>query len=742
MASNGRSQCGNPDGSSPAIREPFGLSPRDLIENVANHWRIFVSVLVACLLTASIYAICVTPTYSTDALVRVEEKKGTAFGSLSTVAKALDIEDSPVSGEIDILLSRTVITEAITATAGDTLISVKNTFPIIGPALTSLFRRRPDGLSAEPFKTPFFAWGGENVVLASFDVPPDEVGKPQEFYYKGDGKYVLEDRDGLPILSGIVGVPVAAGDYKVLVRQIIARPGTRFQLVKYPLQTRIEQILKRLSASETKRQSGIIRLVYEDSNPVYAARFLNALVEAYIANNVKRRSLESEKSLQFLELQLPVLKDHLQSTEEKLNAFRNKERTVDLAGEVRNLLDESAMVEQSEIETRQSYEELRAKFAPAHPLVVAANAKLNQLDIQAKALRERIGQLPAVQQQYLRLARDVEVTNQLYVALLNNAQQLRVAKAGTVGNASIVDYAAVSLKPVKPRRMVVGAAGGVIGLILAFVSTQAIALTLGRVRDPRKLEEIVGVQTLGILPQSPRQQAEIHRAFLICREGLDSAFVEAMEGLVLALQFCLASKKEGKVVLITSAIPGQGKSLVAANLAYLLAERGLRTLLLDADMRQSTIHRYVRLREDNGLSGILRGSSHPRDAILKASEYLHALPAGPKPAKVSGLFVDNLLRPFIATLKQEYDVILVDSPPVIPVPDATALSKHADATLFIARQGAVSYSEVTEAIARLGKVGSRVDGIVFNGYVPSPLRHEYYSKAYRGRHYLSKKRVV
>jgi len=719
----------------PAIaRDPSGLTPQDLAENVLTHRYVFLGVFLTCLLLACVYALVATPEYSANALIQIEDKQSSALGSLSTVTKALDVDGSPILGEIDIVHSRTVVTQAVEAISAQTTVSVKNTFPLIGRWLATVLPREADGLVAAPFESPVWAWGGENVEFGVFDVPSDQIGKPVELDYRGGKQWTLKDRDGNVVLSGTVGFLAASGGYRVMLKSVVAHPGTEFRLVRYATQDRVAQVIKNLNVAETKRESGIIELEYDDTNPVYAARLVNAIGDAYLANNVQRRSQESARSLSFLNAQLPVVSARLQGAEDALNAFRNREGTIDVVGEIKMLLDQSEMVEKARFEAKLNYQDVISKYEAGQPQRDAAAAKFKQLDLQAHQIADRIAQLPAVQQQYLRLSRDVEVNNQLYVGLVNNAQQLQIATAGTVGNASMVDHAVVADKPVRPKPSLVAALGGLIGLIFGFAAAQAMALASGRIRDPKRLEAMVGIETLGILPISAVQkkaERKKDRAYLISKEESETPLVEAMESLALALRFSLAKKDGGKIVLVTSAVPNQGKSLISANLAYLLAEKGLKTLLLDADMRQSTVHRYLSVSEVRGLSGVLQGTVEPSEVISKPYDNLHALPAGKKTKKTARLFGAEHLEPLMDSLRREYDVVIIDSPPVLPVLDAAALSKYVDMTVFVARQGAVSYAEVIEAVARLAKVGTVVDGLVFNGFEPSPLRYGYYSNAYR-----------
>lgn len=719
----------------PAIaHDAPALTMLDVAENLLTYRYVFLLIVLSCLSLSFVYVLVATPMYLANALIQIEDKKSSALGSLTTVTQALDVDGSPILGEIDVLRSRTVIKQAVEAVAAQTTVSVKNTFPIFGRWLGTVLPRESDGLAVAPLEPSRWAWGGENIKLGVFDVPSSKIGKPLELVYHDDNKWSLQGRDGKVLLTGVVGVLAVSGDYRVMVKAVVAHPGTEFRVVRHATQDRVEAIIKKLHVAETARDSGIIELEYDDDNPVYAARLTNAIADAYLANNVTRRAEESERSLSFLNTQLPNVRARLQNAEEALNTFRNREGSIDVSGEIRGLLDQSAMVEKARLETNLSYQDMLARYKPGQPPLDAIAAKLRELDVESRQLATRTAQLPMMQQEYLRLARDVEVNNQLYVSLLNNAQQLQIATAGSVGNASIVDYAVATHKPVRPNAVLAVALGGAMGLIFGFIAAQIMALASGRIRDPKRLEATVGIKTLGILPISAVQEkaeGSKHNTYLISREESETPLVEAMESLALALRFSLAQKDAGKVILVTSAVPNQGKSLISANLAYLLAEKGLKTLLLDADMRQSKVHRFLSVNDLRGLSNVLQGAFESREVIAKPYDKLHALPAGKKTKNTAQLFGAERLEPLIASLREEYDIVIIDSPPVLPVLDAAALSRYADLTVVVARQGAVSYAEVVEAVERLAKVGTTVDGLVFNGFAPSPLHYGYYANAYR-----------
>jgi len=349
-----------------------------------------------------------------------------------------------------------------------------------------------------------------------------------------------------------------------------------------------------------------------------------------------------------------------------------------------------------------------------------------------------------VQQDYLRLARDVEVNNQLYVSLLNNAQQLRVARAGTIGNVSIVDRAVVPQKPSKPRRALIVAVGLLGGLAGGFLLAQLLAAMRGRIRDPRELEEQVGIHVSATVPVANEQIDADRRKgkratapFLLARAKPMSGAVEALRTLRLNLQLSLAETRGGRTILFTSAVPGQGKSFVSANLAYLIANAGPRVLLIDADLRLSSIGRYFAVDGSKGLSDVLREGLDPA-AFVKTDPKmsLSVLPAGAAADNPGELLTTERLESVFAWAASRYDVVIVDAPPILPVSDAVVLGAFADVTAFVVRHKRVARADVADAVQQYQLTGAPIDGFVFNCFVPSRVRYGYGARYgyYRGRY--------
>jgi len=722
------------------VEDDDTISIVDLLENLVDHKWLFALVAALCTLAALAYALLATPVYTVDALVQVEDKKGSALGALSSVAEALDVSSTPVAGEIEILRSRTNVAQAVEALRLQSEAQVANRLPVIGNWLARRLERDDAGLAIAPalplIDASRWAWGGESLLLAEFEVPPEMQGRPYSLRIGEQGRWTLHDEEGARVLQGDASSRAAneSTGYSLRMAELTANPGTEFELKRHSLKARVEQVRSGLNVSEAKRQSGIMRIEYSGADPHAAARLVNAISHAYVNQNVQRRSAEADKSLQFLEQQLPELRQQVDAAESVLNAFRNEHRTIDIPGEISGLLTQSIELERTQLELDLRRKEVDARYEPAHPVAQALREQVARVNAEQQGMAAQIRSLPLVQQEFLRLSRDVEVNNQLYVSLLNNAQQLRIARAGTVANVSIIDQAIVPQKASKPRRAQIVAVGLLGGLAGGFLLAQLLAARRGRVRDPRDLEAVLGIHVAATLPISPEQTVADARKratapFLLAHARPTAGAVEALRTLRLNLQLALAETKGGRTILLTSAIPGQGKTFVSANLAYLIATAGPRVLLIDADLRRSSVGRYFALDGSSGLADILRDGIDPtRFVRADPTVSLSVLPAGPAPANPGELLTAERLAPLFDWARANYDVVIVDAPPILPVSDAIVLGGFADVAAFVVRHKRVAQTDVLDAVQQYQLTGAPLAGLVFNCFKPSRVRYGYGSR--------------
>ena len=727
------------------IQEEGGISLIDIIENVLFFRWYFLVTFVTILCFGILYALFASPIYIADALIQVEEKKGSSLGALSQVAKVLDVQQSPVLGEIEILRSRTVIGAAVENEKANITIAVDNRLPLIGGWLSRVLSKEADGLTKPLWGGSSLAWGGEELKVQKLTIPKTFYGEALFLTVGPERTWTLTDDEGKELLKGQGTEQIAeAADGKIELSLAIlkARPGTVFKLKVFSTLSRVGAILGRMTAAETKRQSGIIKVTFEGTNPGQTAQMLTAITKAYVDQNVNRRSEEAEKSLEFLNKELPRLKADLEISEQNLNTFRNEKKTLDVPGEIRELLTQTTNIEKSRQELELKRKQFQVQYQPDYPLLKAINSQLKEVQAQSVALEKTISNLPQTQQDYIRKARDVEVNNQLYVSLLNNAQQLQIAKAGTVGNVAVVDPAVVPERPARPNKPLTVAIAALLGMALGFVVCQLLAFITGVVRDPKKLEQNIGQPVLGVVPLSLEQVEAMERedigeleSYMLAHAEPTSTVVEALRALRTSILFALVDKPQAKVLLLTSAVPSQGKSFLSANLAYLLSVTGKKVLLIEADVRRSSIRRYLDFDPKNpGLSSVLLNGTDASDAILKEMyPNFDFLPAGPRVKNPGDMFSTDSLKNLVSSLRNDYDFIFIDSPPLLPVNDARALAQVSDIVMFAVRQEMVSLTEVREALEVFAKSGHRIDGLIFNGFVPSRIRYGYnYGYGYGG----------
>ena len=721
----------------PLIQDDDTISLVDLLDNLLYYkWHFIVVIVLAMALSLAV-AIMSTPIYTADALVQVEEKKGgSMIGALDQIASnPLFASQSPVLGEIEIIRSRTVIGQVIERLKANVEVTVDNRVPVIGEWLSRVLETDEQGLAIAPTQALTYAWGGERLEISRVRVPQHLNGKPMLLTVGEGRKWVLSlDKTGEVLAQGQGSGELFTGmdgQFLFELGAFVARPGTVFRVVIYSLQSEIRRTLANLSVTEVKRQSNLIAMKYMSPDPALAAVMLNTIADVYLQQNLARRSAEADKTLQFLIGELPGLRKELDASEQLLNTFRSESRTVDMTFELQELLKRSADLQTQELQLDLKKKEMSFRFDATHPLMRALESQIKELLVQEKAIADRISRLPAVQQDYIRLTRDVTVNNELYVSLLNNTQQLEIAKAGTVGNVAIIDRAMAPELPTKPNKKMIVAIGTLAGLFLGFLLTQVIGMMAKVVRDPKKLELAIGIPALSIMPldgeQTNRVMSGDDSVFMLAKESPDSAGVEALRSLRTALLFALSEKPRSKVILITSAVPSQGKSFISSNLSYLLGATGKRVLLIDADIRKSSLQRYFNFdTKAPGLSSVLRGELTAEAAIIKNTyDNLDFFPPGPRVRNPGDLLGGELILKVINDLAEQYDFVVIDSPPLLPVHDARAFGKAADVSLFVARQDKVSLTEVQDAIDVFNKSGNRFDGVIFNGFVPSRMRYGY-----------------
>ncbi len=703
---------------------------------IQNTRSILVSMLVM-LLVGALYLVVASPAYRADIMVQVEDSTddataavGNVIGSLASLFDVKSTDD----GEMQILQSR-LVTERAVDNLRLYIEAGPKRFPLIGRWISG-WNRRP----AAPGLLGWggYAWGDERIAVSRFDVPRE--WEDDRFFVTAfdDNRFLLSGPDLTDNVTGRVGEPLVVKTNEGLVTlqltQMRGRAGVMFELVRHSRLKVISELQKKLKiVEEGKDQSGVIGVSYKDADPNRAAAIMNEIASSYVQQNENRRVETANQSLAFLEAQLPQTRRELEASEDRLTAYQNRHKVIDLTEQAKAILEQSVQQQGALLQLQQKRTELLATLSVRHPAVVAADQQIEEARKSLAGFDQALQQLPNDQQGLVRLTRDVRVDTGLYVGLLNSIQQLRLARAGRIGNVRLVDRAVVPEEPVWPRPLIVMAvalvAGPLIGVGYVFVRT---ALAGGLLTDPVDVERETLLDVVAAIPESrsQRQLTRLHdrglgRSTLLTIEMPNDPSVEALRSLRTAVQLAQPDPKVNNVILVTGPSPGTGKSFVAANLAILLGLANERVLLVDADLRRGQLRRDFGI-AGPGLSDVLRGGMRLESAIsTEVSANVDLLCSGGLLDQADDLLMKGHIGEVLERAARDYDMVVVDSPPVLPVADTTILAASAGTVLLVARAGVTTGGQILESAKRLQRSGALVGRVVLNGFTPGLRSNAY-----------------
>ncbi|KWK42550.1 hypothetical protein WT81_01415 [Burkholderia stagnalis] len=694
-----------------------------LLDTLRAGKRTIAAAACGALLAGAAYVAIAQPVYQADILVQVVES-GDAAATRSLLGDIYTLFDvkSTAAAETQILTSRLVVSRAVDA-LNLCIDAQPERFPIVGQWIA----RHADGLS-EPglFGYGGYAWGTESIDVSTFDVPHAYLDRRFTLTNLDGGRYRLAATYLDAPVDGQIGqlqrIPSPDGDIVLRVASIRARPGTRFELARHSRTDTIEKWRARLSAREKVKQSDVIVATLRSADPTLASQVLNEIGRQYVVQNVEQRSREAARSLSFLELQEPLLKARLTESEARLTALRNEQGSIDLAEEARLALSRSTDAKVHLIELRQRREALSARNAASHPDVLAIDRQIALFERERSLADGRLRRLPDLQQQVLRRMLDVRVNTELYAALSNNIQQLQLVNAGKTGNVRLVDTAAVPEEPIGPRKVLVGLASLLFGLVAGSGFTIARAMLCRGVTCPREIERRIGARVLISVPfdraqPAPGCAAPAHAPAPRTIERDDDPAIDSMRALRVMLDH--AGHRPSNGIVVTAAGECAGTVFVTTRLALAYAMSGARVLLIDGDLRNGRLsHAYGHPRTA-GLSDFVAGGLAPDDLVIRdVATRIDLVTAGTTRGYAADQLTSAPLWDRLAAFAKRYDAVLVTVCPVLAAPDAAALARAAGSTLLVARAARTTLAQLDEALDRLTSSGARVSGIVLNGVDP------------------------
>ena len=681
--------------------------------------RWLIAIVTIVILAAAVFkAYTATPIYQADALIQVEQKKS-AMGGLEGLG-AFTSRGTSTPAEIEIIKSRTLLTKVVNALKLN-VIAKPMYFPLIGGFIAR--RHAVDaGLSTAWMGLDDYAWGGEKIQLDRLSVLGGRA-MTMQLVAMQDQHYQLRDASGATLLEGTVGHAVESNGISLFVSQLVARPGTHFVISTRTSISVAQELQRGIRVSQKGGSSEILQLVYQSADPAIAAQVVDAVARTYLRQNVERRSEEAQQSLAFLEQQLPKVKERMDMAEDALNAYRLKRGLIDLTMETKSVLEQGVVLQRKISELKMQRAELKQKFTEQHPLLQGLNDKLLRLQKSKRQYNQKIKQLPKTEQETLRLTRDVKVNTELYTFLLNKVPELKIVKAGTIGNVRVLDYAVMPQVPVKPKKskiILLGLALGLfIGILLAFVRK---TLQKG-IESPDVIEQKLGIPVFASVPHT-QSQVDLHEQMrkhkgkdgdcLLASVKDSDLAIESLRSLRTNLHFGLMDAKNN-IVMISGPSPGVGKSFVSANLAHVLSSGGKRVLLIDADMRKGHLNEYFGLQRAPGLSECICGHNPMAEAVNRTKyENLDMMTTGSLPPNPSELLMNEHFETMLAEASKSYDLVLIDTPPVLAVTDAVVIGKLAGTAFLLLRAGRHPIQEIQQAVRHLEHGGVKLQGIIFN----------------------------
>ena len=689
-----------------------------LLDVAQTLWNRRWVILLFTLLTAIFgyaYAMWVRPQYTSDVLLQVNVK-GTSSKStkaLGEMGAVLDLA-SPADAEIELIKSRMVLSEVV---------AVEHlhiwTIPI---GASDRFTHKEGRMDVD-----------------SLIIPEKLRVKKWIAVAKDENSYKVIAPDGKVALEGVVGevysTAIAGDTLTIRVNYMLARQGQKFQLVQgSPLKAE-RLLMSSLRVMEKGKQTGIISVRYSHRYPDRAASILNTIAKTYLRQNVEMRSAEAEKTLEFLEGQLPGVKAKLDSAEKVLADYRHKVGSVDIGGETKAHLDKEGQLQRQIMQLEQERQSALRLFKAEHPNVQTIVKQQNKVKAELAQLKKNAEKMPLTQQEVKRLQEEVAVNNEVYTNMLNNIQQLRVVRAGEVGNVRIVDFAQIEQSQSKPNKTRIVITSGAVGFVLGILFVLLMRILKNGVRSASEIERETGLSVFAKIPQSSnkllRGHKHLHHGLPFVLQNAEDKVSESFRSLQTALMF-LMPKPEHSVVLVMGLIPGVGKSFVSLNLAATIAASGKKVLLIDADMRRGVIHG----RSEFGLADVLAGIATLDTAISqKHSDNLFVMNAGKTKLAACELLRSDAMDKLLKEAREKFDMVIVDTPPLNLVTDAELICPLVDYSLFVLHYGRHSMEEIKETVERVKRYSDKPAAIVMNHCEREPghYGYGYYDKGYYGK---------
>ena len=607
---------------------------------------------------------------------------------------------------------------------------------------------------------------------------PENI-KDTTFYViaKGADKIEVLDADKNVMFEGNFSQAISMGDYRMTVEKndSLLQVGDEIRVDLLTYGKAATDFHKRLEISLLEKNASAVGVSLKETNPGKGVDFLYTMIRRYNQNGIEDKQLVSEKTVEFINERLRVINQELGDIENSAETFKKTNQLTNLTSdaalameqkkatdaellklgtemdvvksvrayledrrgeEFRILPEQLGLTDESLNSGISKYNEMilrRGKLLQSaresNPIVLGLEAQLrdlkssirsaianveNGLDIKIKSLEresqqveDKLTSVPTQEKQYRSIAREQELKENLFLFLMQKREEAEIAKLMYVPMAKIIENPDPGEHPVAPRKMLILLFGMFMGVVLP-VGIMFVADMLDtKVRNADEVGKVVNAPLLGTLPQLPEEKTSI--------ESEDWMMSESMQLIRENLNY-LIKRKDTPVIMVSSTIPSEGKSLVAAHLASAYARAGKKVIVIGCDLRNPRLNEYFKREGRKGLSAYLAGMvDDPGMLVEKVNDNLHVIFGGTVPPNPTQLIASPRMGELLACLKSEFSCIILDTPPLGILADGFSLSEYADACVYVVRANVLDKKGL-RVVADLEKGGRLANlGIVVNG---------------------------
>jgi capsular exopolysaccharide synthesis family protein len=525
-----------------------------------------------------------------------------------------------------------------------------------------------------------------------------------------------------------------ATQYKILASRALAeRAFEELRLAKdYEYRDKKDAVgfLRNQITIEPVKDSQIVLIHVSDGDALRASRIANAVAKVYIQQDIEMRNMASRAAVGFLDKQLVELKRKVQESEEALNKYVQQNKIVtlsDIEQKTQGLLD-NLKRERLALETELA-DNLK-RYKEKHPKIISLQAQLEDTKNKIEEETNLLLELNQKMVQYNILKREVDSNQQIYVSMLSMAKETGVSEKLEVSSIYVIDAArppSVPFKPQTKRDVLLSVVIAIFcGLGFAFILEYLDA----SIRTAEDVRIYLDLPFLGYVPSVTEARSDTEKA-LVVHQHPTSVITESFRAVRTSILFAFPQDRPLKTILVTAAVPEEGKSFFSANLSQVFSQLNERVILIDIDMRKPKLYKSFGLEQKNGLSNFLAGSV-AMEAIIKPTliKNLSLVTSGTIPPNPSELLSSGKIHSLLDELKTKFDRIIVDSPPILSVADASLLANMVDGVVLVLKGGSTRMEAVVKAKEKILEAKGKIIGVVVNNISPQKEDRYYYYHYY------------